>query len=190
MLFILNYGSGNFEEHSSFHIAVGSGFLVDAMERFRCKLHMESNVVTESKLGAEDLFNNFLEFCKIKLWWDPENPEPKYLDDAEEYTVSVATRTLLLMVYKHAIKFGDSVAINALHKVLAILFQFSSSNMNSQYRPSLLNSCVDLDGLCRTDRERVESMATINYVGREGNNVAVDCMCEHKVRDCKCLIDR
>ena len=85
---------------------------------------------------------------------------------------------------------GWMTCIRTIHKVLAILFQFSSTNMNSQYGPSLMNECLDYEGLSSMDKMRADSMITVSMTGVEGKNIAVDCMCEHKVGGCKCLMDR
>ena len=182
--------SGNFEEHSNFLVTCGSTIVVEALERYKCQLDQEGKKLEETAAGAQQFFRQFLAAAKIQLWWDPRAQEYDYYDDAEEYAVSASIRTILLMSYKHAIKFGDAMSIHVIHKILAIFFQFSSAVMNSQYGPSLLNECIDYEGLSSMDKMRVDTMITVNYTGEEGKNIAMDCMNEHKVGSCKCLMDR
>jgi hypothetical protein len=182
--------SGNFEEHSNFMITVGSTLLEEALERYYAKLAVEGVVIEQTVAGARNFLDSFLTDSKIQLWWDPAAEELTFYDNAEEYAVSAATRALVLMVFKHAVKYGDATCIRTIHKVLAILFQFSSTNMNSQYGPSLMNECLDYEGLSSMDKMRADSMITVSMIGVEGKNIAVDCMCEHKVGGCKCLMDR
>ena len=108
------------------------------------------------------MLREFLSNSNIQLWWDPAVKEPIYYDDAEEYAVNTATRTIILMAYKHALKYGDATCIHAIHKILAIFFQFSSDVMNSQYGPSLMNECIDYEGLSSMDKMRVDTMICIN----------------------------
>lgn len=182
--------SGNFEEHSNFMLACGSAILVEALERYNCELNVEGKTFPKTLAGAQHLLREFLTNSNIQLWWDPAVKEPIYYDDAEEYAVNTATRTIILMAYKHALKYGDATCIHAIHKILAIFFQFSSDVMNSQYGPSLMNECIDYEGLSSMDKMRVDTMICINYTGEEGKSIPVDCMNEHKVRECKCLMDR
>ena len=39
------------------------------------------------------------------------------------------------------------------------------------------------------DKMRADSI-TISMTGVEGRNITVNCMCEHKIGGCKCLMDR
>jgi hypothetical protein len=181
---------GYFEENSAFHVAVGGGYLLEGLERYHAELAVRGEPAEDSVAGARQFLAGFRTWAKLQLWWDPAQPEPEFYDDQEEYAASVAVRTLHVMSLKHAVKYGDATAMRALHTILALLFQFSSTNMNSQYGPSLMAECIDYAGLSSTDQMRVDCMAVINSTGTEGQCIAVDCKCEHCVRDAKGLIDR
>jgi hypothetical protein len=182
--------SGYFEENSAFHVAVGGSYVLEGLERYHAELAARGEPAEDSVAGARQFLAGFRDWAKLQLWWDPTKADPEFYDSAEEYGASVAVRTLLVMTYKHAVKYGDATAIRAIHTILAIFFQFSSSNMNSQYGPSLMDECIDYFGLSSTDKMRVDCMAVINSVGKEGKCIGVDTMCEHSVGASKGLMDR
>jgi hypothetical protein len=103
--------SGNFEEHSNFMIKVGSTLLEEALEHYYAKLAAEEVVMEQTAAGARSFFDGFLTDFKIQLWWDLEAGNLDFYDNAEEYAVSAATRALVLMVFKHAVKYGDATCI-------------------------------------------------------------------------------
>ena len=97
--------------NQQFFITVGREFLRDALKIF-FEAHI-ADIVKKFELGCPDLkkyvsqlMNHFLELNNIKHWYDPSH-SPTFPDDLFKYASDASGRALLVMVFNHAIKYGD-----------------------------------------------------------------------------------
>jgi hypothetical protein len=98
-------------------------------------------------------------------------------------------RVLLQLVHRHAVRYGDPVALRAVHKVYSLFFLAHNGN-RSKYAPTLLFKLADYERLSSRDKHRVDMLASINTTGKEGEGVAADMVNEWAVGETKPLYDR
>jgi hypothetical protein len=167
---------------------VGSGYLVEGLETFLAEKAEEGIVIERNKISLCSLFQEFLDTRQIQLWWDPDHQESDFFDDLQAYAVNMSSRALIHMAQKHAVKTNDVQCLHALHKLLALLFQNTSSN--SQYGPSLMYQAVIYEGLSTMDKEQLDAHGTVNTTGEVGKCIAVDTLMETKIGSSKEVVDR
>ena len=110
---------GNYEMHRQFLVLIGREFLGDGLKSFftphipQLKEEHAKNK-EQAKETLSEIMLDFLKEHKIPLWFNPtEQSSVQYFDDLQKYSSDLAARSLLLMIFSHAIKYGDPICIRA-----------------------------------------------------------------------------
>jgi hypothetical protein len=111
-------------------------------------------------------------------------------DSVQAYLSNLSARCLLTLAFKHAVREGDAMCIHGLHRIFAIMFQYSHDNNQSQYGPSLLNQIVDYEGASSRAKQRINLLISCNMTGELGRNKALDMVNENEVMNLKDLLTK
>jgi hypothetical protein len=181
---------GAYEEHENFFVSVGKEFLVDGLKTFLVEQQVDGVRIDESKAGAIDFLQKFLGTKRIDLWYDPDRPAAVYHDSVQAYLANLSARCLLTLAFKHAVREGDAMCLHGLHRIFAIMFQYSQDNNRSQYGPSLLSQIVDYEGASSRAKQRINLLISCNLTGDLGRNKALDMVNENEVMNLKDLLTK
>ena len=105
--------------HKQFLDLIGRELLRDSLKSFFTPhISQLKEEHTKNQIQAQDILSqmmlDFLRDHKISLWFSPtEQSSVEYFDDLQKYSSDLASRSLLLMIFRHAIKYGDPVCIRA-----------------------------------------------------------------------------
>ena len=184
---------GNYETNKQFLLLIGSELLRDSLQAFFPShiedLEEELKIdLTSAKNLLARLIVDFLEKFNLKLWFKPEE-SPEYYDDLNKYSCDTASRSLLLMVFSHAVKYGDAVCIRACHKIFAIFF-YGHDKTSSKYSPCIMNTLIDYDAASCKERMMIDLFSSINCYGSHGKGVPGDMVCEWGVKTVKGIESR
>ena len=127
-------------------------------------------------LSFIDVHDLNLRYCGTKI--------KQSMDDLQKYASEVSAVSLLLMIFLHAIKYGDSTSIRACHKIFSIFF-FAMDGNSSNYSPSLMNQLIDYHGASPKEKSFIDMFSSINCYGSEGCGVPADMVCEWGVKETK-----
>ena len=180
--------SGNYEENRQFPALVATEFLRDGLAQYKAECEAGSQPVLQSEAWLSDFFNSFLDSRSIRLWFDSD-AKPTLFDDVQSYASNLVSRVLLQLVHRHAVKYGDPVALRACHKIYVIFF-YSHNGNRSKYSPTLLHALADYERLSSLDKNRVDLLCSINTTGEEGAGAAADMVNEWAVGETKPMFDR
>ena len=144
---------------------------------------MTNNGEGDSKTVVKDFMLQFLIKHEMYLWYS-SNDSPQYMDDLHKYASDISSSTLLLLIFIHAIKYGDTTCIRACHKVFSVFF-FSSDGNASKYAPSIMYQLLDYDAASSKERNLIDMFSSINCYGTEGSGVSADLVCEWGVKEIK-----
>ena len=180
--------SGNYEENRQFPALVATEFLRDGLAQYKAECEAGSQPVLKSEAWLSDFFNSFLHSRSIRLWFESD-VKPIFFDDVQSYASNLVSRVLLQLVHRHAVKYGDPIALRACHKIY-VLFFYSHNGNRSKYSPTLLHALADYERLSSLDKSRVDLLCSINTTGEEGAGAAADMVNEWAVGETKPMFDR
>ena len=184
---------GNYQMNQQFFVTVGREFLRSALKTFFkdhiLEIEKKFNFGCQNLLNIVcDLMNQFLELHNIKLWYDPTD-SPSFSDDLKKYASDASARVLLVMVFSHAIKYGDTECIRACHRVFVAFFYAHDGNV-SKYAPCIMNNLVDYEASSEKGKKMIDLFSSVNCYGKEGYGVPADMVCEWSVKSVKHLENR
>ena len=175
---------GQYEKHIQFLETIGTECIIEA---FRTTKQLCTPVNSDSSFEAVKTFVfEVLSKAGIQLYFNPDEDEPVYYDDVQNYCRNLSARTIISLVFTRLEHEGDATGLRAIRKLL-IPYTLNRKHgiQDSKYDMWLTLDEVSYSASSERTKARVDALACANTSGKQGGSIHRDKLNEIIIQKCK-----